>query len=58
MYLNNLTSDKVYDLKIQAGTRSLVGEKIMHYGSFSETHRILLQPGNNIYIVIIIHFVA
>ncbi len=45
MYLNNLTSNKVYDLKIQAATRSQIGERIMHFGSFSETRRLLLQPG-------------
>ncbi|XP_040566309.2 putative receptor-type tyrosine-protein phosphatase mosPTP-1 isoform X2 [Lepeophtheirus salmonis] len=45
MYLNNLTSNKVYDLKIQAGTRSLLGEREMHFGAFSETRRLLLQPG-------------
>ena len=45
MYLNNLTTNKVYDLRIQAGTRSQVGERIMHYGLFSETKRLLLQPG-------------
>ncbi len=37
MYLNNLTTSVVYDLKIQAGTRSQVGEKIMHFGRFSDT---------------------
>ena len=45
MYLNNLTTNKVYDLKIQAGTRSQVMERIMHFGTFSDTQRILLQPG-------------
>ncbi len=45
MYLNNLTTNKVYDLRIQAGTRSQVGERIMHFGLFSETKRLLLQPG-------------
>lgn len=49
MYLNNLTTNKVYDLRIQAGTRSTVGEKIMHFGLFSETRRILLQPGTKSY---------
>lgn len=45
MYLNNLTTNKVYDLKIQAGTKSQVGDRIMHFGEFSETRRLLLQPG-------------
>ncbi|XP_059092018.1 tyrosine-protein phosphatase 99A-like [Tigriopus californicus] len=45
MYLNNLTTNKVYDLKIQAGTHSQVGDRIMHFGDFSETRRLLLQPG-------------
>ncbi|CAB4063723.1 PTPRG [Lepeophtheirus salmonis] len=45
MYLNNLTTNKVYDLKIQAGTRSLIGNKIMHFGPYSEVKRLLLQPG-------------
>lgn len=45
MYLNNLTTDTIYDLKIRAGTRSQVGERVMHFGQFSETRRLLLQPG-------------
>lgn len=45
MYLNNLTTNTVYDLKIQAGTRSQVGDRVMHFGLFSETRRLLLQPG-------------
>ncbi len=45
MYLNNLTTDKVYDLKIQAGTRSQVGERLMHFGPFSQMQKVLLQPG-------------
>ena len=44
MYLNNLTTNTIYDLKIQAGTKSVVGKKIMHFGVFSRTRRILLQP--------------
>lgn len=47
MYLNNLTTNKVYDLKIQAGTRSQVGERLMHFGPFSQMQRVLLQPGMN-----------
>ena len=45
MYLNNLTTNMVYDLKVQAGTRSQVGERLMHYGPFSQVQRVLLQPG-------------
>ena len=45
MYLNNLTTNLVYDLKIQAGTRSQVGERLMHFGPFSQMQRVLLQPG-------------
>jgi len=45
MYLNNLTTNKVYDLKVQAGTRSQVGERLMHFGPFSQVQRVLLQPG-------------
>ena len=45
MYLNNLTTNKVYDLRIQAGTRSQVADRVMHFGLFSETKRLLLQPG-------------
>ena len=39
MYLNNLTTNKVYDLKVQAGTRSQVGERLMHFGPFSQVQR-------------------
>lgn len=45
MYLNNLTTNAIYSLKIQAGTKSVVGKRIMHFGMFSPTKRILLQPG-------------
>ena len=45
MYLNNLTTNKVYDLKVQAATRSQVGDFQMHFGVFSEVKRLLLQPG-------------
>ena len=45
MYLNNLTTNKVYDLKVQAGTRSQVGDRLMHFGPFSQMQRVLLQPG-------------
>ena len=45
IYLNNLTTNKVYDLKVQAGTRSQVGERLMHFGPFSQVQRVLLQPG-------------
>ena len=45
MYLNNLTTNKVYDLKVQAGTRSQVGERLMHFGAFSQMQQVLLQRG-------------
>ena len=45
MYLNNLTTNTIYDLKIQAGTKSVVGKRAMHFGDFSRNRRILLQPG-------------
>ena len=45
MYLNNLTTNTIYDLKIQAGTKSVVGKRNMHFGVFSRKRRILLQPG-------------
>ena len=45
MYLNNLTTNTIYDLKIQAGTKSVVGKRTMHFGEFSRNRRILLQPG-------------
>jgi hypothetical protein len=45
MYLNNLTTNRVYDLKVQAATRSQLGERLMHFGPFSEIRRLLLQPG-------------
>ena len=45
MYLNNLTTNTIYDLKIQAGTKSVVGKRQMHFGEFSRKRRILLQPG-------------
>ena len=45
MYLNNLTTNTIYNLKVRAATRSEVGEHKMHYGPFSNTQRLLLQPG-------------
>ena len=45
MYLNNLTTNKVYDLKVQAGTRSQVGGRLIHFRPFSQVQRVLLQPG-------------
>ena len=45
MYLNNLTTNTIYEIKIQAGTKSVVGKRVMHFGEFSKPRRILLQPG-------------
>ena len=45
MYLNNLTTNMIYDLKVRAATRSEVGERKLHFGPFSDTQRLLLQPG-------------
>ena len=45
MYINNLTTNTAYEVKIRAATQSLVGVKKMHEGEWSDTKAVFLQPG-------------
>jgi len=45
MYMNNLTTNEAYEVKVRGATRSLVGEKKLHLGEWSETKAVFLQPG-------------
>ena len=45
MYINNLTTNTAYEVRIQAATQSLVGVKKVHEGEWSETKAVFLQPG-------------
>ena len=45
MYVNNLTTNTAYEVRLRAATQSLVGEKRVHEGEWSDTKAIFLQPG-------------
>jgi hypothetical protein len=45
MYLNNLTTNTAYEVKVRAATRSHVGERKLHVGDWSDTNAVFLQPG-------------
>jgi len=45
MYLNNLTTNLAYEVKVRAATRSHVGERKLHVGDWSDTNAVFLQPG-------------
>jgi hypothetical protein len=45
MYLNNLTTNMAYEVKVRAATRSHVGERKLHVGDWSDTNAVFLQPG-------------
>ena len=45
MYINNLTTNTEYEVKIRAATQSIVGLKKMHEGEWSDIKVVLLQPG-------------
>ena len=45
MYINNLTTNTSYEVRVRAATQSLVGERKMHRGEWSEVKAVYLQPG-------------
>ncbi len=45
MYLNNLTTNQAYEVKVKAGTRSHIGGGKMHLGPWSPVSAVYLQPG-------------
>ena len=45
MYLNNLTTNLAYEMKVRAGTKSHIGDKKLHLGEWSEIAAVFLQPG-------------
>jgi hypothetical protein len=45
MYINNLTTNTAYEVRIRAATQSPVGVKKMHEGEWSDTKVVFLQPG-------------
>ena len=45
MYINNLTTNTAYEVRVQAATQSLVGDKKVYEGDWSETKAVFLQTG-------------
>ena len=45
MYINNLTTNTAYEVRVRAATQSLVGERSEHQGPWSDTSAVFLQPG-------------
>ena len=45
MYINNLTTNTAYEVRVQAATQSLVGVNKVHEGEWSDTKAVFLQPG-------------
>ena len=45
MYINNLTTNTAYEMRVRAATRSHIGEKKMLEGEWSTTKAVFLQPG-------------
>ena len=45
MYLNNLTTNLAYEMKVRAGTISHIGDKKLHLGKWSKITAVFLQPG-------------
>ena len=45
MYINNLTTNTAYQVRVRAATQSLVGERRVHRGDWSEVKAVYLQPG-------------
>ena len=45
MYLNNLTTNLAYEVRVRAGTRSHVGAGKLHLGDWSPVSAVFLQPG-------------
>ena len=45
MYINNLTTNTAYEVRVRASTQSLVGDRAVHQGPWSDTRAVFLQPG-------------
>ena len=45
MYINNLTSNTDYEVRVRAATQSLVGARAVHEGPWSAVRAVHLQPG-------------
>ena len=45
MYINNLTTNTAYEVRVRAATQSLVGVKKVHEGEWSDIKAVFLQPG-------------
>ena len=45
MYINNLTTNTAYEVRVRAATQSLVGAKKVHDGQWSDITAVFLQPG-------------
>ena len=45
MYINNLTTNTAYEVRVRAATQSLEGAKVVHTGPWSEVRAVHLQPG-------------
>ena len=43
--MNNMTTNTAFEVKVRGATRSLIGERKMHMGDWSNTHAVYLQPG-------------
>ena len=43
--MNNLTTNEAYEVKVRGATRSMVGERKLQMGEWSETKAVFLQPG-------------
>ena len=43
LLLPNLTSNTMYEVRVQGATRSLYNRSLVYRGAFSDTHKILLQ---------------
>ena len=45
MYINNLTTNTDYEVRVRAATQSLVGDRSVHHGPWSRVSAVHLQPG-------------
>ena len=45
MYINNLTTNTAYEMRVRAATQSHIGQKRILEGEWSATKAVLIQPG-------------
>ena len=45
MYINNLTTNTAYEVRVRAATLSLLGDRKTHQGEWSNVKAVFLQPG-------------